>query len=75
MSEEPFVRALIKHRIGAIVIEHDNPEELRFYTTNGKRRLEVVVRAEGGRDAEFVEYWAEQVAKTYRKAECRELEV
>jgi hypothetical protein len=71
MNEEPFIRALIKHRIGAVLINSDNPDELRFYATNGRSKVELAVMAKGGTDSEFVEYWAEQVAKTFRKAEFR----
>jgi hypothetical protein len=71
MIEEPFIRALIKHRIGAVLIDSDNPGELRFYATNGKRKMELAVMAKGGQDAEFVEYWAETVANAFRKATFR----
>ena len=71
MSEEPFIRALIKHRIGAVLIDSDNPDELRFYATNGTRKIELAVMAKGGQDADFVEYWAQQVAEAFRKASFR----
>jgi hypothetical protein len=75
MSEEPFIHALIKHRIGALLIDSDNPDELRFYATNGTRKVELAVMARGGQNPEFVEYWAEQVAKQFRKAGRDSLEV
>jgi hypothetical protein len=71
MIEEPFIRALIKHRIGAVLIDSDNPDELRFYATNGRHKVELAVMAKGGQDPEFVEYWAETVAKTFGKAAGR----
>jgi hypothetical protein len=73
MSEEPeapLVRALIKHRVGAVRIDEEADTEvgyIRLFITDGRRKMEVNVSESAADTPEFVERWARWMADALRR--------
>jgi hypothetical protein len=73
MIEEPLVRALIPHRIGAVLLDDDTePGHIHLWLSDSKYRVEFFVNTEAVSDEEYVEHWVRQVVKVFDKKRGRE---